>query len=116
MNKLRASRVHKGLLRKKLSSLYCGLKKWIFRPGRGVLLVIACILATIIVATVLVGIVVGCFGSIIIGVASIPALLLMFAFNWIVPAAGGPAITFKMSIGVVVLAAILICFLRAARK
>jgi len=103
-------------MKKKLLSLYRGLKKWVFVPGRSILLVIAIIIAAIIALTVVVGIVLGCFGSIIVGVASIPAVLLMFAFNLVVPACGGPAITFKISVGLIILAGILIGFLHAVRK
>lgn len=103
-------------MKKKLLSLYRGLKKWIFRPGRGVLLAIVIILAAIIADTILTGIVLGCLGTIIVGVASIPAVLLMFAFNLVVPACGGPVITFKISVGLVILAVILIGFLHAVRK
>lgn len=100
----------------KLSSLYCGLKKWIFAPGRSILLVVATILAVLIVVTVLVGVVLGCLGTIVVAVAGLPALFLMFALNLVISAFGGPKITFKMCIGIIFLAAILICFLRATRK
>ena len=102
--------------KKKLANLYCGLKKWIFRPGRGILKVLAIVIAAILVAAIVVGICLGCAGSLIALVVGLPALLFMLAFNCIVPSCGGPALTFKMSIGIIILAGIAINFLQALKK
>lgn len=103
-------------LKEKLSSLYSGLKEWIFTPGRDLLIIIAIIIAVIIVVVVAVGIILGCLGSIIIAAASLPALLLMWAFNWVIPVFGGPTLTFKTSVGLVLLTGIALGLLHAVRK
>ena len=93
-------------LRGMWSSFYQGLKKWVFAPGRGVLVLAIYIILAIIAIAAVVCMALGCLGSAIFAVLSLPALLLWLGFNWVVPALGGPAITFKMAIGFVLLAAV----------
>lgn len=103
-------------LKKKLSNLYSALANWIFVPGRSTLLVIGIILAVIIVVMVLVGICLGCLGSLIFAIVSLPALLLMLGFNWVVPIFGGPTITFRAAIGFILLTCIMIGIIHGVRK
>lgn len=95
-------------IKKMLSNFYVGLKKQIFKPGRGVLKVLLIIVAVLIALAMGAGLILGC----VVAVLSIPALILMFAFNWVVPAFGGPALTFKMAMGLMILIALVTGFLR----
>ena len=58
------------------------------------------IIAGIIIA---VAALIGCVGGIVVG---LPALVIYLAFNWVVPAFGGPAISYKVAIGLVFLLSI----------
>jgi len=99
-----------------ISKFYGGLKERIFQPGRGILTVLGIILAVILLIVLVVCMVLGCVGGILYAVLKLFAWILMIAFNAVVPAFGGPEVTLKQSMGILVLVIILAWIVNLFRK
>jgi len=85
----------------KLSNYRDMFTNWIATTGLGVFWIVLIILAVVTGITALLGLVLGT-------VVGIPALVLYLAFNWVVPAFGGPVIGYWTAVGLIILIPIVI--------
>lgn len=76
--------------------------------SKGMIIVIIAILIT----SVILGLIFGCAKTML----CIPVWILMYAFNAIVPAFGGPTLTFKMASGALILIIIAVSIIRSIEK
>lgn len=90
-----------GKIKNKLSRYHNVFMNWVRTAGLGAFWVTLIVMAVIIGIVALLGLVVG----IVLG---IPALILYLAFNWVVPAFGGPAIGYWTAVGLIILIPIVI--------
>lgn len=102
------NKIHWGLLKKSLSHYWKTFWRWARNTGYGVFW-IGLIIAGVIIA---IAALLGCVGGIVVG---LPALVIYLAFNWVVPAFGGPTITYKVAVGLFFLLVIL-CYILHGRK
>ena len=101
-------KIHLGLLKKSLGHYWKSFWRWIETCGLGIFWVVLIIVGILIALAAFLG----CVGGIIIG---LPALVIYLAFNWVVPAFGGPAISYKVAVGILILIPI-VCHLLHGKK
>ena len=85
-----------GKIKNKLGKYYNMLMDWIQTSGLGIVWIVLIVMAVIVGVIALVGLTIG----IVVG---IPALTLYLAFNWVVPAFGGPVIGYWTAVGLIIL-------------
>jgi len=90
-----------GKTKKMLGNYRDVFTNWIATTGSGMFWIILIIFAITVAFVVLLGLTIG----IVIG---IPASILYLAFNWAVPAFGGPTISYRTAVGLLILIPIVI--------
>ncbi len=98
----------RNLIKRNLAHYWNSFWFWLSTSGFGIFWIGLIVVGVILVIAALLG----CVGGIVVG---FPALVIYFAFNWVVSEFGGPAITFKMAIGLFILLSIMFAFLHRSK-